>query len=91
MNVFRSLTRGALHRSPPRLSISARTRFMSFQTSVAKLTAPVGDLVLAVTRNGQELIGESESDQGEVVSWIEKSSQEDLTKESNLKVRVFVI
>lgn len=85
MNVFRSLTRGALHRSPPRLSISTRTRLMSFQTSVAKLSAPVGDLVLAVTRNGQELLGESESDQAEVINWIERSSQEDLTKESNLK------
>jgi hypothetical protein len=91
MNVFVSLTRGALHRSPARLSIPTRTRLMSFKTSVAKLNAPVGDLVLAVTRNGQELIGESESDQGEVLGWIERSSQEDLTKESNLKVRVFVV
>ncbi|TFK40645.1 hypothetical protein BDQ12DRAFT_601097 [Crucibulum laeve] len=58
---------------------------MSFQSAVSKLNSPVKDLVLAVTRDGTELIGEFDKDQAEVASWIEKTSQGDLVAEGNLK------
>lgn len=56
----------------------------SFQDVVSKLRSPVKDLVNVVTENGQRYVGETESDQKEVVSWIEKSSE--VVVEGGLKV-----
>ncbi|KAF9454784.1 nucleic acid-binding protein [Macrolepiota fuliginosa MF-IS2] len=47
----------------------------SFQDAVSKLRSPVKELVSVVTEKGQKYAGETESDQKEVVSWIEKSSE----------------
>ncbi|KAF8908966.1 hypothetical protein CPB84DRAFT_1813217 [Gymnopilus junonius] len=58
---------------------------MSLQSFVAKLRPPVHDLVSSATRDGQELGGQNETDQKEVIGWIEKTSQGNFVNESNLK------
>lgn len=58
---------------------------MSLQSAILKLRSPVRDLVLSVTRDGQELGGQNENDQKEVVGWIEKTSQGNFVNENNLK------
>ncbi|KAF8158287.1 hypothetical protein B0H34DRAFT_846140 [Crassisporium funariophilum] len=58
---------------------------MSFQSVVSKLNPTVRDLVLSATRDGQQLVGQNDIDQKEVLEWIEKTSQGDLDKVENLK------
>ncbi|KXN88171.1 hypothetical protein AN958_07630 [Leucoagaricus sp. SymC.cos] len=48
----------------------------SFLDAVAKLRSPVKEFVSAVTDSGKKYIGETESDQKEVVRWIEKSNED---------------
>lgn len=71
-------------RSPP---IITRGQ-MSFKASVAKLKSPIQDLVLSVTRDGREFLGENEADANSVLEWIDKMSHESpsLLTESGLKV-----
>jgi aminoacyl tRNA synthase complex-interacting multifunctional protein 1 len=59
---------------------------MSFETAVAKLKSPIQDLVLSVTRNGHEFLGENEADANNVLEWIDKISHEGFLTESGLKV-----
>ena len=59
-------------RSPP---IITRGQ-MSFKASVAKLKSPIQDLVLSVTRDGREFLGENEADANSVLEWIDKMSHE---------------
>ncbi|KJA24047.1 hypothetical protein HYPSUDRAFT_136729 [Hypholoma sublateritium FD-334 SS-4] len=58
---------------------------MSFQATVSKLQPAVKELVLSVTRDGKELIGETEADEKEVLGWIEKTGQGNLVTENKLK------
>jgi aminoacyl tRNA synthase complex-interacting multifunctional protein 1 len=44
----------------------------------------VRDLVLSVTRGGQELGGQNEANEKEVIGWIEKTSQGNLVNQNNL-------
>ncbi|KAL0961067.1 hypothetical protein HGRIS_006052 [Hohenbuehelia grisea] len=57
---------------------------MSFQTAVAQIKSPIKDLVLAASQNGSQLVGNSEKDQSEVRTWIEKVGQGELVQEANL-------
>ena len=84
------LTRIAVHRFLLRSSISICFRPMSFQATVSKLQPAVKELVLSVTRDGKELIGETEADEKEVLGWIEKTGQGNLATENNLKVHTFL-
>jgi len=59
---------------------------MSFKAAVLKLRSPVKDLVLSVTHDGSEFLGENESDAKDVLGWIDKMSQEDFSVENGLKV-----
>jgi hypothetical protein len=59
---------------------------MSFQVVVSKLSSPVKELVVAVTENGTQLIGESAKDQVEVNEWIEKAGQPDISSDANMQV-----
>lgn len=59
---------------------------MSFQASVSKLQPPVRDWVLSATRDGKDLVGQTEADEKEVIGWIDKTSQGNLVTENNLKV-----
>ena len=61
---------------------------MSLQSAIAQLRSPVRDLVSSATRDGQELAGETEADQKEVIQWIEKTSQGSFVNENNLKVSI---
>ncbi|KAG6816804.1 hypothetical protein H0H87_002773 [Tephrocybe sp. NHM501043] len=58
---------------------------MSFQAAVAKLNAPVKDLVVAFTENGTRHIGDAEKDQTEVAEWIEKAGQPDAASDANIQ------
>ncbi|KAF5360924.1 hypothetical protein D9756_004797 [Leucocoprinus leucothites] len=46
-----------------------------FLDAVATLRSPVKELVSVVSENGQKFIGETESDQKEVIDWIAKSGE----------------
>jgi hypothetical protein len=59
---------------------------MSFKAAVLKLKSPVQDLVLSVTRDGHEFLGENEADANGVLEWIDKINQEAFLAESKLKV-----
>lgn len=61
---------------------------MSFQATVSKLQPPVKQLVLSMTRDGKDLIGETEADEKEVLGWIEKTGQGNLVTENKLKVYI---
>lgn len=61
----------------------------SFRDAIAKLSTPVKELVDVVTDNGRKYLGETESEQKEVVSWIERSSE--IVGEAGLKVRTNLI
>ncbi|KAF9565658.1 nucleic acid-binding protein [Agrocybe pediades] len=58
---------------------------MSVAAAASKLRAPVRDLVLSVTKDGQELGGQSEADEKDIVSWIEKVASGTFVNENNLK------
>ncbi|KAF8798791.1 nucleic acid-binding protein [Phlegmacium glaucopus] len=58
---------------------------MSFKAAVLTLKSPVKDLVLSVTRDGRELLGENETDTKDILGWIDKMSREDFLAESGLK------
>ena len=80
------MIRRPLHRFIVRsVSIVAR-RSMSFEAAVLKLNSPVKDLVLSVTRDGREFLGENEADANDVLGWIDKISQKDFLAENGLKV-----
>ncbi len=63
---------------------------MSFQATVSKLQPPVKELVLSVTRDGKDLIGETEADEKEIQGWIERTAQGNLATENTLKVYTFL-
>lgn len=83
-------TQIAFHRFTSRSLVSAGVRSMSLQSAISRLRSPVRDLVNAVTRDGQELGGQNEADEKEVVGWIEKTSQGTLVNENNLKVGTYI-
>ncbi|KAJ7670219.1 hypothetical protein B0H17DRAFT_948896 [Mycena rosella] len=58
---------------------------MDFQSTVAKLSAPVKDLVLSVTQNGSVHLGKGEKDAREVIEWIAKIDESKLAAEAELK------
>ncbi|KAG5654300.1 hypothetical protein H0H81_004719 [Sphagnurus paluster] len=58
---------------------------MSLQAAIAKLNAPVKDLVVAVTENGTRHIGQSAKEETEVTEWLEKAVQADVTSEANIQ------
>ena len=64
-------------------------RPMSFKAAVLKLRSPVKDLVLSVTHDGREFLGENEADANDVLGWIDKTSQEDFLAEGRLKVCLY--
>jgi hypothetical protein len=76
----------SFHRSTLRSPISIPLRAMSFQASVSKLQPPVKDLVLSATRDGKDLVGQTEADEKAVIGWIDKTSEGNLVTENNLKV-----
>lgn len=84
------LTRAIVHRFLSKSSIPSHIRNMSLQSAISKLRPPVRALVSSVTRDGQELGGQNETDQKEVIEWIEKTSQGNLVNENNLKVPFLV-
>lgn len=47
----------------------------AFHDALARLKPPVKELVTVVTDNGQKHIGETETDQKQVITWIEKSNE----------------
>ncbi|KAF8895525.1 hypothetical protein BD779DRAFT_1500000 [Infundibulicybe gibba] len=51
---------------------------MAFLEAVNALSGPLKDLVLSVTRAGTHHIGQSESDQAEIVEWIRKAASGDV-------------
>ncbi|KAF9013419.1 hypothetical protein BDQ17DRAFT_1232028 [Cyathus striatus] len=57
---------------------------MSFSAAVEKLDSPVKDLVVSVTKNGSQYVGESEEDKAEVATWIEKAGEPSLVAQGNL-------
>jgi aminoacyl tRNA synthase complex-interacting multifunctional protein 1 len=59
---------------------------MSFQACISQLCSPVKELVLSMTHDGSEYIGQTESDRAEVTSWIEKVARKEFVEESNIKV-----
>jgi aminoacyl tRNA synthase complex-interacting multifunctional protein 1 len=59
---------------------------MSFQATLSKISSPVKELVAAVTDNGTRHIGETEKDQKEVVDWVEKTVQPDVTSTTSIQV-----
>jgi aminoacyl tRNA synthase complex-interacting multifunctional protein 1 len=59
----------------------------NFLSAIATLKSPVKELVGAVTENGKKYVGETETDQKEVVDWIVKSSE--VTTDGRLKVCAF--
>ena len=59
---------------------------MSFKIAVAKLKSPTQDLVLSVTRDGHEFLGENEADANDVLEWIDKMGHEGFLTENGLKV-----
>jgi aminoacyl tRNA synthase complex-interacting multifunctional protein 1 len=80
------LIRIPFHRFIARSVPIVARRPMSFQTTLAKLKPPIQDLVLSVTRDGHEFLGENEADAKEVLEWIDKMSHEGFLTESGLKV-----
>lgn len=68
-------------------SISVAIQKMSFDNAVSKLRSPIRELVLSASENGGKLLGNSESDNKEVVGWINKLTQKAFVTESNLRVR----
>ena len=78
------LIRIPFHRFIARSIVTRRP--MSFKTAVAKLKSPIKDLVLSVTRDGHEFLGENEADANNVLEWIDKMSHEGFLTESGLKV-----
>lgn len=80
------LIRIPFHRFIARSTLIVTRRPMSFKASVAKLKSPIQDLVLSVTRDGHEFIGENETDANDVLEWIDKMSHESFLAESGLKV-----
>ena len=82
------LIRIPFHRSIARSIPIVTRRPMSFKTAVAKLKSPIQDLVLFVTRDGHEFLGENEADANDVLKWIDKMSHEEFFTESGLKVRL---
>jgi aminoacyl tRNA synthase complex-interacting multifunctional protein 1 len=59
---------------------------MSFQAAVKTLSPRVRDLVLAVTQNGERHVGETDKDREEVSSWMEKTSQGEITGNAKFQV-----
>jgi len=59
---------------------------MSFKTAVTKLKSPIQDLVLSVTRDGHEFLGENEADANDVLKWIDEMSHERFLTKSGLQV-----
>ena len=80
------LIRIPFHRFIARSVPVVTRRSMSFKTSVAKLKSLIQDLVLSVTRDGHEFLGENEADANNVLEWIDKISHEGFLTESGLKV-----
>ena len=80
------LIRIPFHRFVARSISFVTRRPMSFKTAVAKLKSPIQDLVLSVTRDGHEFLGENEADANDVLEWIDKISHEGFFSESGLKV-----
>ena len=80
------LIRIPFHRFTARSTPIITRRPMSFKTSVTRLKSPIQDLVLSVTRDGHEFLGENEADANVVLEWIDKMSHEGFFTESGLKV-----
>lgn len=73
-------------------SVPAITRRpMSFKVAVLKLKPPIKDLVLSVTLDGNEFLGENEADAKDVLRWIDKISQGDFLVENGLRVCLYNI
>ena len=64
-------------------------RPMSFKATVLKLKSPIQDLVLSVTHDGREFLGENEADANSVLEWIDKMGQEGFLAEGGLKVCLY--
>ena len=64
---------------------------MSFQAAVKTLSPRVRDLVLAVTQNGERYVGETDKDREEVSSWMEKTSQDEITGNAKFQVCRIII
>ncbi|KAJ7459848.1 hypothetical protein FB451DRAFT_1271729 [Mycena latifolia] len=62
-----------------------RPPIMDFQSTVAKLSPSVKDLVLSVTQNGNLHVGKEEKDTREVIEWIAKIDESKLVDEADLK------
>ncbi len=87
------LTRGwvrqlAVHRSY--LHARVLLRKMSAQAALAKLPAPLRDLVTDAAKDGSEDFGKSEKDKAEVAEWIDKVAQGDVAKPENFKARMVI-
>ena len=80
------LTRQAFHRFISRQAILSYIRAMSLQSTILKLNSPIKELVLSVTRDGEELGGKTEADAREVIVWVDKATQADFVAENNIKV-----
>jgi len=87
---FLDLTRSAFHLYSQRSLSSLYIRKMSISAAASKLRAPVHDLVLSVTQDGQEFVAQTEADEKEIVSWIEKTASGSFVNENNLKVCAFI-
>jgi aminoacyl tRNA synthase complex-interacting multifunctional protein 1 len=85
------LTRIPFHRFIARSVPTVTCRPMSFKAAVLKLKSPIRDLVLSVTRDGHEFLGENEADANDVLEWIDKMSREGFLTESELKVCLYMI
>lgn len=59
---------------------------MSATAALAKLPAPLKDLVAGAAQDGSEAFGKSEKDKAEVADWIDKVAHGDVAKAENLKV-----
>jgi len=64
---------------------------MSFQAAVQALSPRIRDLVLAVTKNGERYVGETDKDREEVSGWIEKTSAGKVANNTKFQVCDIVI
>lgn len=64
---------------------------MSFQTAVQTLSPRIRDLVLAVTKNGERYVGETDKDREEVSDWIGKTSAGEIANSAKFQVCDIVI
>ncbi|KAI0354934.1 nucleic acid-binding protein [Trametes cingulata] len=58
---------------------------MSASAALAKLPAPLRDLVVGAAQDGSEDFGKSEKDKAEVADWIDKVAQGDVAKPESFK------